>query len=65
MASENSIAWALAEMLDREIELDGTGDEIVSVSTFGEAGISCLFNDGIVIRLGNGEEYQMTIVRSR
>lgn len=38
-------------------------DQIVSFRTFTDAGIRS--NDGLVVRLADGSEYQLTVVRSK
>ena len=39
-------------------------DDIHSVATFGDAGVMTS-NKGIVLRAGDGSEFQITIVKSR
>ena len=57
------IAYMDADERDRLGVLDGL-DDIENISTFEEAGV-LTNNAGLVVRLGDGSEFQITIVQSR
>jgi len=57
------IAYMDADERDRLGILDGL-DDIENISTFAEAGV-LTNNAGFVCRLGDGSEFQVTIVQSR
>jgi len=57
--SERGFERRLASLLRRVLERTG-GD----VATYAEAGVLTM-NTGLVVTLGNGQEFQVTIVQSR
>lgn len=59
MMDERQFAEALKRTLFQDVEEFG---EAVSVKTFKDVGIK---NHGVVVKMASGEEFQLTIVRSR
>jgi hypothetical protein len=59
--SESDLREALSEALQ---EYEASGEVVRSVASFSEAGV-LTYNEGLVVRLEDGSEFQITIVRSR
>lgn len=57
--TEAEFAGALAEVLETTEEL-----EVVTCSSFEDEGLMTS-NSGVVVRLANGQQFQLTVVRSR
>lgn len=54
----------ILEMLDIFEEIEGIPIEIKNISTFDDVGLLTK-NKGLVIKLTNGSEFQLTIVKSK
>jgi hypothetical protein len=61
--STEDLAYALVAVLD-DVDPDSELAEIQSVVTFRDAGVMSS-NDGLVVSLVDGSEFQLQIVRSR
>lgn len=61
--TETDIALALIEMLEHGANPDDTDMGAIECRTFDEAGLMTR-NEGVVIRLADGSEFQLTIVQS-
>lgn len=59
---EHEVAGAIRELLTESG--DGIAEKVAGVSTFDEAGVLTR-NAGLVVRLDDGTEFQVTVVRSR
>ena len=66
ITQDEQVQNALLELVADEGHeaFDDAGDGFDSVSTFNDAGVMT-YNKGLVVRLRDGSEYQITIVRSR
>jgi hypothetical protein len=62
--TEGDVVSSLKSMLMGDPVGDTYLDKVDSCSTYQEAGI-ITYNEGLVIRLPNGQEFQVTIVQSR
>lgn len=63
-ATDLDVQNGLQELLEADCEILPTADEaLVSVTTFADAGVMT-YNRGLVLRLGDGSEFQITIVQS-
>jgi len=62
--TEETLQDGLAALIRGEADPDEICWENLSVETFEEAGV-LTYNSGLVIRLPDGSEYQLTIVRSK
>ena len=63
MTGEHGFAACLASVMTGEVDADET-EGIREVITFTEAGV-LTNNAGLVVRMDDGSEYQITVVRSR
>ena len=61
---EEVVEEALSLILNGLCGVDDTSLESCTVRTYEEAGL-LTYNRGVVIRLSDGSEYQLTIVQSR
>ena len=59
-----AISAALEAADERAVVEDGDDETICSLRTFDDAGLMTQ-NSGLVVRLADGSEYQVTVVRSR
>lgn len=59
---EEEFETELLDLLSGDAEFDDL--DVVRVSTFADAGVLTR-NSGLVVRLRNGDEFQITIVQSR
>lgn len=59
--TEEEFADLLREAME---ESDVVGDEVRDVRTFGDSGL-LTSNVGLVVKLDDGSEFQVTVVRSR
>jgi len=68
LVGEQSLAAALSQVMDgiddEMVDEDGNGVRVTDVETFEEAGLLTRAH-GLVLRMGDGSEFQITIVRSR
>jgi hypothetical protein len=63
--NEEDFGLFLSDVLETYLDLDDDNPSpIDNISTFNHAGILTM-NEGLVIRLTSGEEFQLTIVRSK
>ncbi len=62
--TEMEFADVLGDVLQNAEELEGEDGERPRVRTYAEVGM-LTNNAGLVIRLADGSEYQLTLVRSR
>ena len=66
--TEDDMAQAIEDALraadERAQDEDGDEETIRSIVTFADAGV-LTSNSGLVVRLADGSEYQITVVRSR
>ena len=64
--TENGFAACLAAILNGEVDLNDSfdPDAVHDVVTFEDAGV-LTSNAGLVVRMDDGSEYQITVVRSR
>ena len=64
--NENGFARCLVDLFNREIDFDDPTDPhgIRDAMSYDEAGV-LTNNAGLVVRMDDGSEYQITIVRSR
>lgn len=63
MSTERRFTNLLRELLE-EHEPETESGAVATVESFAEQGVMTL-NEGLVVRLGSGEEFQVTVVRSR
>ena len=62
---EEEFGLFLSDVLETYLDLDDDNPSpIDNITTFNHAGILTM-NEGLVIRLTSGEEFQLTIVRSK
>ena len=64
MTNETYIATCLAEILQYGTKVAWTGMGEVECQTYREAGREYGAQEGIVIRLADGSEYSLTVVKS-
>lgn len=65
VGDEEAFARDLAEVLDEAgADMFVTGQAVASVTTFAEAQMLTM-NQGLVVRMDDGAEYQLTVVQSK
>lgn len=64
MRTERGFKNLLTEVIYEGIESLYEGEEEIDITSFEEAGL-LTNNEGLVLRLENGEEFQLTIVKSK
>ena len=64
--NEERFETVLATLIDSNADFDNDDEDAVvaEVATYGDAGILTM-NRGLVVRMVDGSEFQLTIVRSR
>jgi len=62
--TEQSFTEGLAELIELATEEGISGLEVLSTSTFDDAGVMT-YNKGLVVRMEDGSEFQLTVVRSK
>ena len=65
--TEDDMVQAISDALeaaDERAQDDGDEETIRSLITFADAGV-LTSNSGLVVRMADGSEYQITVVRSR